>query len=51
VLAIDNVLGLVDIEGDEAAVRAIFDAPANQPCDTDPEQRTNRTSPKRKGNR
>jgi hypothetical protein len=51
VLAIDDVLGLVDIEGDEGAARAIFDAPANQPCDTAPGQRTNRTSPKRKGNR
>ncbi|GBE65361.1 transcriptional regulator [Mycobacterium sp. MFM001] len=29
VLALDDVLGLVDIQGDEAAVRAIFGAPAN----------------------
>lgn len=29
VLALDNVLGVVDIEGDEAALRAIFSATAN----------------------
>jgi DNA-binding HxlR family transcriptional regulator len=28
-LALDDVLGLVDIQGDEAAVRAIFGAPVN----------------------
>ncbi|BBZ10763.1 winged helix-turn-helix transcriptional regulator [Mycobacterium branderi] len=28
-LALDDVLGLVDIQGDEAAVRAVFGAPAN----------------------
>ncbi|HEU4361027.1 MAG TPA: helix-turn-helix domain-containing protein [Mycobacterium sp.] len=29
-LALDDVRGLVDIQGDDAAVRAIFGAPANQ---------------------
>jgi hypothetical protein len=28
-LTLDNVLGLVDIDGDEAAARAIFEVPAN----------------------
>jgi hypothetical protein len=29
VLALDDVAGVVDIEGDEAATRASFEAPAN----------------------